>query len=94
MGIRKIEGAPVSLIMFLVSRKYLIVLVIASSIGCWLGYYLSDKMLDSIWDAYVKIKPGLLLLSAAIIFLATMFTTIFKIGKAALRNPVDSLRYE
>ena len=33
IGIRKIQGAPVPLIMFLVSRKFLIVLVIASLLG-------------------------------------------------------------
>ncbi len=33
MGIRKIQGAPVPLIMYLVSKKFLIVLVIASVLG-------------------------------------------------------------
>ena len=39
MGIRKIQGASVPLIMFLVSKKFLIVLVIASVLGCTGGYY-------------------------------------------------------
>ncbi len=34
VGIRKIQGAPVHLIMFLMSRKFLIILFIASIIGC------------------------------------------------------------
>jgi putative ABC transport system permease protein len=94
MGIRKIQGAPVPLIMFLVSKKFLIVLVVASFIGCVGGYYMSNMMLDSIWDYFVQIKPGTLMLAASIMFLSTLLTIIFKIGKAALRNPVDSLRYE
>jgi ABC-type antimicrobial peptide transport system permease subunit len=94
MGIRKIQGASVSLIMYLVSRKFLIVLFIASIIGCAGGYYLSNKLMDSIWDYFVEIKPGILILSASIMFVATLLTIIFKIGRAALRNPVDSLRYE
>jgi ABC-type antimicrobial peptide transport system permease subunit len=94
MGIRKIQGAPVSLIMYLVSKKFLVVLVIASLIGCAGGYYLSDMMMGSIWQYFVQIKPGILILAVSIMLFATILTIIFKIGKAALRNPVDSLRYE
>jgi putative ABC transport system permease protein len=94
MGIRKIQGASVALIMYLVSKKFLAVLVIASLIGCAGGYYLSSILMGSIWKYFVQIKPGMLILSASIMFIATVFTIIFKIGKAALRNPVDSLRYE
>jgi putative ABC transport system permease protein len=94
MGIRKIQGAPVPLIMYLVSRKFLVVLVIASVLGCTGGYYMSNMLMGSIWNYFVQIKPGILILSAAIMFVATILTIIFKIGRAALRNPVDSLRYE
>jgi putative ABC transport system permease protein len=94
MGIRKIQGAPVSLIMFMVSKKFLIVLAIASLLGCVGGYNMSLKLLDSIWDYFVDIKIGTLLFAASVMIVATILTIIFKIGKAALRNPVDSLRYE
>jgi putative ABC transport system permease protein len=94
VGIRKIQGAGVPLIMYLVSKRFLIVLFIASVLGCAGGYYLSNMLLDSIWDYFVTIGPGILLLSALIMTIATVLTIVFKIGKAALRNPVDSLRYE
>jgi ABC-type antimicrobial peptide transport system permease subunit len=94
MGIRKIQGASVALIMYLVSKKFLTVLIIASLLGCAGGYYLSNIMMGSIWQYFVQIKPGMLILSASIMFVATILTIIYKIGKAALRNPVDSLRYE
>jgi len=94
MGIRKIQGAPVPLIMYIVSKKFLIVLVIASVLGCIGGYYMSNMLMDSIWDYFVEIKAGMLIISASIMVVATVLTIVFKIGKAALRNPVDSLRYE
>jgi ABC-type antimicrobial peptide transport system permease subunit len=94
MGIRKIQGAPVPLIMYMVSKKFLIVLLIASLVGCAGGYYMSNMLMDSIWDYFVEVKPGILVLAASIMFVATVSTIIFKIGRAALRNPVDSLRYE
>lgn len=94
MGIRKIQGAPISVIMLLVSRKFIIVLVIASVLGCTGGYFLSNMLMDSIWDYFVEINIGMLLLSASILFIATTLTVLTKISRAALKNPVDSLRYE
>ena len=94
MGIRKIQGASIPLIMYMISKKFLIVLVIASVLGCAGGYYMSNMLMGSIWQYFVEIKPGILILSASIMFVATTLTIIFKIGRSALRNPVDSLRYE
>ena len=94
MGIRKIQGASVPVLMFLSARKFIVVLIVASLLGIAGGYFMSVSLLDSIWDYFVEIKAGLLLLSAVIMFAATMLTIIFKIAKASLRNPVDSLRYE
>ena len=94
MGIRKIQGAPLAVLMFLVSKKFLIVLVIASILGCAGGYYMSVMLLDSIWDYFVKIGAGMLLSSALIMFAATLLTISYKVIMAARRNPVDSLSYE
>jgi putative ABC transport system permease protein len=94
VGIRKIQGAPVPGIMFLMSRKFLVVLGLASLFGCIGGYYLSYSLLDSIWDYFVGIKASMLIFSALGVVLATMLTIIFKIMRAATRNPTVSLRYE
>ena len=94
VGIRKIQGAPIPVIMFLVSKKFLVVLLVASILGCIGGYYMSFMLLDSIWDYFVKISVGILLLSASIMIIATIVTISYKVVKAAMRNPADSLRYE
>jgi ABC-type antimicrobial peptide transport system permease subunit len=94
VGIRKIQGAPVPLIMYLLSKKFLIVLVIASAAGSIGGYYLSNMLLDSIWDYFIEIRAGIMLMAALIMISATLLTIIFKVGRAAMRNPVESLRYE
>jgi hypothetical protein len=94
MGIRKIQGAPVPVIMFLVSKKFLIVLLAASVLGCIGGYYMSLMMMDSIWDYFVEVGAGILLLSAMIMIIATILTISYKVVKAAMKNPVESLRYE
>jgi len=94
MGIRKIQGASVALIMFLMSKKFLIVLSVSSVLGCLGGYYLSLALLDSIWDYFVNIGAAMLISAVLIMFVATILTIIFKVFRAATRNPVDSLRYE
>jgi ABC-type antimicrobial peptide transport system permease subunit len=94
IGIRKIQGAPVPVLMYLVSKKFLVVLLIASVIGCFGGYYMSLSLMDSIWDYFVNLGAGILLLSALIMIFTTAATIITKVYKAARRNPAVSLRYE
>ena len=66
IGIRKIQGAPVHTLMFLISRRFLITLLIASAAGCAGGYYMSMMLLDSIWDYFVDITAAILLTSVLI----------------------------
>jgi len=94
IGIRKIQGASIPLIMYLVSRKYLIILLISSVAGVTAGYYLSIGLMDSIWDYFVKIGAGTLIAASMIMIVATLLTISFKVIRAALRNPAESLRYE
>jgi putative ABC transport system permease protein len=94
VGIRKIQGAPLPVIMLLLSKKFIIILIIASILGCAGGYYLSLMLMDSIWDYFVKIGAGILLSSALIMIIATILTLSIKIIRAAMKNPVESLRYE
>ncbi len=94
IGIRKIHGAPVLLIMFLVSKKFLIVLIFSSVIGCAGGYYMSLILLDSIWDYFVELKFGTLVFASSLMFATAILTIIFKITRAATKNPIDSFRYE
>lgn len=94
IGIRKIHGASVPRLIYLVSRKFLVVLVIASLAGCAAGYKLSLIMMDSIWDYFVDIKFDILLSAFLIMFVATALTIVFKLLMAAMTNPARSPKYE
>jgi putative ABC transport system permease protein len=94
IGIRKIQGASVPSIMFLVSKKFLIILLIASILGSAGGYFLSNMLMDSIWDYFVEVGAGILVSASLLMCVATLFTISFRVIRAAMRNPVDSLRYE
>ena len=80
--------------MLLVSKKYFIILSIASVLGCAGGYKMSLMLLDSIWDYFVDIRAGILVFAVLLMFIATILTISIKVIAAAMRNPVDSLRYE
>jgi len=94
VGIRKIQGAPLRALLYTISRKFIISVLIASALGCAGGYYMSLMLLDSIWDYFVNISFIMLLSAAGLIIVATFLTVFLKILRAALRNPAESLRYE
>jgi len=94
VGIRKIQGAPVMRIILLLSSKFIVVLLIASVMGCLGGYYLSTMLMDSIWDYFVSVRAHTLILAVAIITVSTALTLTVIITRAARRNPAQSLKYE
>ena len=94
IGIRKVMGAPIPSIFFVLSKSFLIILAISCILGCVGGYYMSLALLDSIWDHFLDFTPGIYIYSITIIFAATILTIAVKIYQAALQNPVDCLRYE
>ncbi|MCP5106101.1 MAG: cell division protein FtsX, partial [bacterium] len=58
-----------------------------------LAYVLMDKWLQGF--AYrVSIGFGLFIFSAVLVLAIALITVIYQVGKAALSNPVDILKYE
>lgn len=93
VGIRKILGASASSIVYLFSKEFLALIVVAFVIGAPLAWYLMNGWLQTF--AY-RISPGLWVFAAAITtsLLIGWFTVGYKALKAALANPVNSLRNE
>jgi putative ABC transport system permease protein len=93
IGIRKVLGASVSNITYMLSKE-LITLVIVSNVIAWpIAWYVMSQWLQSFAyriqiEWYIFVSAGLL---AVIIALATVTTQSVK---AALLNPVDSLKGE
>jgi hypothetical protein len=55
---------------------------------------MSVALMGSIWDYFVTVGAGILLSAAIIMIITTILTLAFRIIRAAMKNPVDSLRYE
>jgi len=93
IGIRKILGASVSSIIGLLSRGYLKLILLSNLIALPLGYYLMNKWLENFaykieWQWWYFAGAGMFALILALLVLG------FQSGKAAMENPVNSLRSE
>jgi ABC-type antimicrobial peptide transport system permease subunit len=94
IGIRKVMGASVSQIVYLLNREFIIILSIAALIGSILGYYFMSAFLSDVFDYYVPLGPEVYIISIGIILVTAFITSGRKIIKAAHINPAKSLRYE
>lgn len=93
IGIRKVLGASTQGIVTMLSRDFIILVMIAFVISVPLGLYAMNKWLESF---AFKITPGITIFIAAgvVSFLIAWLTVGFESIKAALGNPVKALRSE
>lgn len=93
IGIRKINGAPVSSIMLALNKEIIKWIAISFVIACPCAYYIMDNWLQ---DFIYKIDIGAMVF--IISGLSTMFISLAAVSWQALRaarmNPVKCLRYE
>ena len=93
IGIRKVLGASVKQIALLVSKEFVLVVIIANAISWPVSYFLINNWLNGF--AY-RINLGLLnfLIPTVITLFIAILTVASQSTKAAMTNPVDSLRSE
>ena len=93
IGVRKVLGASVSNIVFLLSKEFSKWVLIAGLIAWPVAYYAMSHWLQSF--AYrVSVSIWVFLLSTVMAMLVAVVTVSFKAVKAAIANPVEALRYE
>ncbi|MFC6861448.1 ABC transporter permease [Zunongwangia atlantica] len=93
IGIRKVFGASVNAILKLITWDLLKLILISIVIATPLAYYIGEKWLQDF--AYrINLSVWQFILSAFITIAIAFITISFKSIKAALQNPVKSLRSE
>ena len=93
IGIRKVLGASVSTIVTMLSQDFVKLILIALLVAIPIGYYTMQRWLQDF--AYrTDISWGVFAVAGAGALLITLLTISFQAIKAALANPVDSLRNE
>ncbi len=93
VGIRKVLGASVSNISFLFIKEFLVVLGLSILLACPLAYLLMDHWLSS-YAYRITISLNPFLIGILLIGGVTVLLILFQTLKAAIANPVNSLRSE
>ncbi|MDH4270832.1 MAG: ABC transporter permease, partial [Candidatus Aminicenantes bacterium] len=93
IGIRKVLGASVPRVLLLLTRQFALLVLIANLIAWPVAYWITRTWLQDF--AYrTNLTAWVFVLSAALALLVALLTVSFQSIRAALANPVDSLRYE
>jgi putative ABC transport system permease protein len=93
IGVRKVLGSSVQSIVVLLSKDLLKPVIIAAGIALPVGYYAMNKWLQN-FAFKTTLHWWIFVLAALIIFGIALFTVGIKAIKAAVTNPVKSLRTE
>jgi ABC-type antimicrobial peptide transport system permease subunit len=93
IGVRKVLGASVESIVLMFSKQYLILIVLGFVLAAPLAWLAMNAFLQEF--AYqIPLGPGIFVLGFVITLAIAMITVSYKSIKAAIVNPVQSLRYE
>ena len=93
IGIRKVLGASVTQVWLLLSKDFILLVGISCIIASPVAFYFLQHWLQK-YDYRITIGPGVFVLSATVAIAITLITISFQAIKAALTNPVKSLRSE
>jgi putative ABC transport system permease protein len=94
IGVRKVLGASTWNITAVVNREFVIILLIASVGGGFLGYWLSSIFMESIWDYYQTVSIQSMIIAATILIVASILSIGYKLFKTTRLNPALVLRDE
>lgn len=93
IGIRKVLGASVQSIWQLLSKQFIVLVLISLLIAIPIGYYFSSKWLEE-YSYRINMNFWIFALVVGITIGITLLTVSFQAIKVALANPVNSLKTE
>jgi putative ABC transport system permease protein len=93
IGIRKVLGASASGIMFLLCKEFTKWVLLANIIAWPISYYAMNKWLQN-FSFRISIGAEVFILPTLLVLVIAMVTISYQSIKAAVVNPIDSLRYE
>lgn len=93
IGIRKVLGATVNNILFLLSRDFIKLVVVAFVLSAPAAYYIVDSWLKG-FPYRMDLSVWIFIASGIVSVLVALLTISFRTVNAAKSDPVKSLRYE
>ena len=93
IALRKVLGASVTNIVSLISKEFMLMILLANLIGFPIAYFIAKNWLQNF--AYrIDVSFWIFVLATAVTFFFSLAAIIFHTLKAAYTNPVDYLKYE
>lgn len=93
IGVRKVLGASITDILILLSRDYVRLIGIAFIVAAPLGYIALKRWLEE-FAFSINVGVDTFLLAGSLAFLVALIAVAYQSLKAALANPVKSLKHE
>jgi putative ABC transport system permease protein len=93
IGVRKVMGASVLSIWKMLTKDFIVLVIIAVSISIPVAYYFMDNWLQK-YEYRTEISWWIFAVSGMTALAITLLTVSFQSIKAAMMNPVNSLRSE
>jgi ABC-type antimicrobial peptide transport system permease subunit len=93
IGVRKVLGASVTQIWFMLSKDFLVLVLISALVASPIALYFLHQWLLK-YNYRITIGPAVFIFSALAALLITLVTISFQAIRAAGANPVNSLRTE
>src|SRR6185295_5845628 len=93
IGVRKVVGASIYNIWSLLSKEFVVLVLIAFVIAVPVAYYYLDRWLLT-YNYHTDIRPLVFVYSGLGVLAITLLTVSFQSIKAAVANPIKSLRSE
>ncbi len=93
IGVRKVMGATVPVIIRLMSRETVILVLVAALLSSWVAWIYMGNWLESFYYR-IKVSPLLIFTAFMAALLIALITVSFQAIAAAMKNPADALRYE
>jgi putative ABC transport system permease protein len=93
IGIRKVLGASVSQVWLLLSKEFILLVLLSCIIASPVAFYFLNNWLLK-YDYRIRIGAGVFIVAAIVAIVITIITISFQAIKAAIANPVKSLRTE
>jgi hypothetical protein len=93
IGIRKVLGASLSQVWVLLTKDFIVLVLISCVIAPPLAFYFLQNWLEQYYYR-ISIGPGVFIVSAVMAVIITVVTISFQAIKTAMMNPVKSLRTE
>jgi putative ABC transport system permease protein len=94
IGVRKVLGASVGSVLFLLSKDFTKMIALAFVLAVPVAWYGMENWWLSNFAYRIEITVGIIAIAGISTLLIAWITVSFQSIKAAIRNPIKSLRYE